>query len=191
MSMVGALGPVVHGAKRTRRRTIGAYGTGLVLGSLVLALVLGLAGQALRGAGLRPVAIVLVAAALTLSCLQLLGLRPLQSRWQVPERWRRQIDIEILGLLYGFLLGLGIFTAVVVSVFWVLVVLTLLVQPVVAVAGWLLYAFVRLAGFVVVAKLPEGTETLFSTGVRKRVLVVGAVLIGAIAAAPQLLSAGV
>lgn len=189
--MVGALGPVVHGAERTRRMTIGAYATGLALGSTLLALLLTLAGEAFRAAGLRPIVLALVALAATVSAMQVLGVGPLQSRWQVPERWRRQMDVEILALLYGFLLGLGVFTAVVVSAFWVLVALTLLAPPALAVSGWLAYALVRTVGFVVVAKLPDGSEALFSTGLRRRLLVAGAVLVGAIAAGVQLLPVGV
>ena len=105
-------------------------------------------GQILNSLGLRPIAWLLVLGAAGLSVVQLARPRPLQSRWQVPEPWRRVIDPDVLALLYGFLLGTGVLTAVVVSAFWVFVTLTLVASPLAAISAWMIYGVVRGMSFV-------------------------------------------
>jgi hypothetical protein len=98
--------------------------------------------------------------------LQMFGRRPPQSSWQVPEIWRRSVDPMILPVAYGFLLGLGILTAVAVASFWVFVVATPIQPPLVAVAGWSVYALARGATFVIgssACELVSGSPSRLST----------------------------
>ena len=149
--MAGALGSAVRGSKLLNPVTLG-HASGLFVGSLVMALGVSLTGNVVSALGLRPVAELLVVVACAIALLQVAGGRPLQSSWQVPESWRRSIDPTLLATFYGFLLGFGVLTAVVASAFWVFVTLSLVVSPVIVIAGWTAYAIARVIGFVAMAR---------------------------------------
>ena len=143
--MAGALGPVGYGARGSMRRTIAVHTTGLTIGAAISALILINIGNLLRAIWLYlPLVVVLASASLML--VQMLGLKVFQSKWQVPEVWRRALDMDLLALSYGLILGLGVFTSIVTSAFWVFVGLSLVVTPLSALVGWCVYAIARGAG---------------------------------------------
>ena len=151
--MVGALGHAVRAADRRLARTVVvAHVGGLLAGSLLMGGALAIIGAAAGGSSWT-VAPAVVAFVLALG--QALGRRPVQSRWQVPEAWRRGMDLGFLAGLYGLLLGIGVLTAVVVSAFWVFFALSIAVPPTIALGGWLAYAAARGIGFVVTARRGE------------------------------------
>jgi len=172
--MVGSLGPVVDGAKPAARRVAMIHGVGLVVGAILMAFALSVIGASLTAVGLGFATNVLVTAALLAAFLQVFGLPPVQSRWQVPERWRRLIEIDVLAAVYGLLLGFGVLTAVVVSAFWVFVALSLVVSPTTALAGWLVYALTRSAGFWAIARTLHADRIYVIGASLKQVLVVAA-----------------
>jgi hypothetical protein len=150
--MVGSLGPAVSGVERRSLGVVLGFVGATMLASLIMASSLVLVGELLATASLEAVEISFVTGALILSVSQVLGSsRPLQSEWQVPERWRRQMAPDVLAAFYGFILGFGVFTAVVVSAFWVFLALSLIVDPWIAIAGWGTYAAVRSGGFVLLS----------------------------------------
>ena len=168
--MVGSLGHAVRGAEKRKARSVALlHTTGLVIGATLIALALATVGAGLRGAGLTDLLMAFAVASLLIVVAQLAGMRLPESRWQVPEVWRRQIDTSALAFIYGALLGLGIFTAVVVAAFWVFLVLTLLVSPIIAVVGWVLYALARSLGFIVVTARST-PERIFLSHAQRRFL---------------------
>lgn len=180
--MVGSLGPAVSGANRPRSfGTSTAYGLGLVIGSLLTALSLSVLGRGLEVAGLKFVATFLVGAALLVAVAQVAGAPVLQSRWQVPEHWRRYLDLDVLAGFYGFLLGIGFVTAVGVSAFWVFAALSLTVSPVVVLGAWLTYAGVRGVGFWVLSRRRSSDQSHSMARWRRPLAVVatGMSLVGA------------
>lgn len=182
--MAGALGPAGSGAASSRTRISLIYTTGLVLGSAVLALCLATLGQVLEVLGTGRAVSVVIAIASVLVLLQLLGLRPLQSRWQVPEEWRRLMSMDLLAAFYGFLLGLGLFTAVVLSAFWMLIGLSLLAHPIAVLISWEVYALIRGLGFI----LASGTTKVMSPSPALKQTVVGlSALLSVIALLPHYL----
>jgi hypothetical protein len=154
--MVGAMGPAVSGVRRSNGLAL-THLVGLLIGSAIMGLVLILLGSSLDAGRLKQISIIVLIGSIVVVVLQLVGLPALQSRWQVPEHWRRLLDMNMLAAFYGFLLGFGAFTAVVASAFWVFLALSLLVSPPVVIGGWLGYAAVRGTGFFVMARL-EGAE---------------------------------
>lgn len=179
--MVGSLGPVVHGAGRQFRRIAVLHTLGLMCGALLMCGGLVLLGEGIRELASKPLEFAVVAVPLALSGAQtVLGMRPFQSQWQVPENWRRLLDFDMLALAYGFLLGLGLFTAVVVSAFWVFVALTLLVAPQLALVGWVVYAAVRGAGLWFLGRRAMGNWRFLTPGGR-RMLVTGATAMSVLA----------
>jgi hypothetical protein len=67
-----------------------------------------------------------------------------RSRWQVPAHWRESLPLLFTLTAYGYLLGLGCLTDVVLPTFWVFVGLSVLDATVVHVVGaWLVYAATR------------------------------------------------
>jgi hypothetical protein len=183
--MAASLRPAVRGATpKALRRVTAMHGTGLLFGALFAALVLLVAGSALSAVGLRPAVEGMVVIALTLAIAQCLGLRVPQSRWQVPEYWRRTFDLDVLPLAYGALLGVGIFTAVVVGAFWVFMATTLLGSPLIAMLGWAAYAFGRGLGFRVVLQI-EPLERIFLNARQRHLLIVTTALLACLVVVSQ------
>lgn len=156
-----------------------AFIVATLAGSMAVALTVWLVGLALRTSTFgRNLAIVAVISALGLIAVQLVTGHTVQSSWQVPQEWRYKVDIEILAAAYGFLLGTGVLTAVVLSAFWVFVAITLMVSLPIAVAGWSLYAAVRSAGFL--AMSIRGSAERRLTRHYIRLLSVGAAILSVI-----------
>lgn len=180
--MVGAMGAAVSsGSSRTRRRVTGLHVSGLLLGALFFCSLLALIGSVGPGS---VVAAGVVIVSLALVVWQLAGHKPLQSHWQVPEHWRHSLDLDVLSVSYGFLLGFGVFTAVVTSAFWVFVGLTALVPAPLAYIGWTVYAVTRGGGFVLMA-LVGGADAFGTTRHHRSVITLSGVL-AMVAAALQL-----
>lgn len=150
--MRGSLGPVGNGAKASLNRTAIIYTGGLLIGAGLAGSFLSLLGAGLETAGLHSVALFLVFVSLAAAGMQVFGLRPPQSRWQVPEGWRRLLDADLLAAFYGFLLGLGGLTAIVVAAFWVFASLSLAIGAGPTLAGWATYALTRGAGYWITAR---------------------------------------
>lgn len=182
--MVGSMGPAVSGVRRGNR-VAAIHLAALLVGALDTALVLALLGAVLRAARLGSLPIALVAIAVVLGILQVGGVPPIQSRWQVPEQWRRLMDVEVFAALYGLLLGVGGLTAVVVSAFWIFAALSLVADPRFVVLGWVCYAMVRGTGFWTLAY--GGAGQLFPRIASSRVLAALATLVG-VAASAQVLT---
>lgn len=152
------------------------HGTALILGSLISALILVALGFVLRGAELSELAAALVILTLIAALLQVVGGRPMQSRWQVPEHWRRGLDMDILAAAYGLLLGFGFFTAVVVSGFWLFASLSLVLEPVTVLLGWTAYAVTRGVAFAFgVSTLKDRERFLVPRELRMLATMVGVV----------------
>jgi hypothetical protein len=180
--MAASLRPAVSGATRKAvRRVTLMHGLGLVLGATFAGLVLVAIGSAVRGVGLSIFYQSLLFAALLVAVLQWFGLRLPQSSWQVPEYWRRHFDLDILPLAYGWILGMGVFTAVVVGAFWVFFVGTGVAAPATALLGWMAYAVGRVIGFRLALATPE-LETIFLTTRKRLILVILTTLLAALVA---------
>jgi hypothetical protein len=148
--MVWTIAPAVSG--RERRRILGIHSAGLLAGAVTMMCVLLLIGGALRVTGVTgatggslvqfATAVVLVGWALQAAGGP--GLPFPRSRWQVPEDWRATLPLPATGLFYGFLLGLGPLTDVILPAYWLLVGATLASDNVlVAAVAWVVYAGVR------------------------------------------------
>ena len=183
--MVGSMGPAVSGV-RQGSKVAAIHLAALVAGSLGTALVLALLGAVLRAAKLGSLAVALVAIAVLLGLLQVAGVPPIQSHWQVPEQWRRLMDVDVLAAFYGLLLGVGGLTAVVVSAFWIFAALSLVADPRIVVLGWVSYAVVRGVGFWILGR--GGGAELYPRITSSRVFVALATLVGMVAASVEVLA---
>lgn len=171
--MVGSIGPAVSKAE-SRRKILLIHTCSLLVGSILVALALVLLGSALRAASMTMASKGLVLGTAALAVFQLFGIKPPQSRWQVPDRWRYLMDVEFLAASYGFLLGLGFLTRVVVASFWVLATASLVVSPLAVVAAWGGYALTRSLTFW---RLSSGTwPRLESAAALRSVIAAGAVV---------------
>lgn len=147
---IGPVGDVAH-----RRRLLMIHGGGLVAGSVLLAAILTIVGVPFRlGFGALPATAQLVVCIAGSLVLVLWAMRVLtgsglpfpRSSWQVPSAWRFDMPYEFTLGLYGFLLGLGILTDIVMPTFWLLIAASLAVaHPLLIVLIWIGYALVRLA----------------------------------------------
>jgi hypothetical protein len=184
--MAASLQPAVSGATpRSLRRVTTLHGAGLLAGAIVMSLTLTLAGSLVIAAGLRIILLVPVGAALALAVLQSAGLRIPQSRWQVPDYWRRTLDAGTLPVAYGAILGVGVFTAVVVGAFWVFVAVTLLCTTPVALIGWSAYAAGRMIGFRLALQMQQmqrPLERIFLTAFQRRALIIATTMLAALVA---------
>jgi hypothetical protein len=159
--MVGALGPAVRGVDTmTGRRVLRLHVGSLVLGAWLAALVSASLGTVVLHTHVERAIIALGILGVLGTVAQLLGARPLQARWQVPERWRRQLDIAALAIAYGLLLGMGVMTAVTVTCFWTFVALGLVVGSIPAMLGWSAYGLARGAAFVAGLRTTNNVESL-------------------------------
>ena len=183
--MAASLRPAVSGATRTQlRRVTVLHGTGLIFGAIVMGLILGLPGSLIGALGLKWIPVVLAGIALALSAVQSIGFGVPQSRWQVPEYWRRVLDGGTLPMAYGAILGLGIFTAVTVGAFWVFLAISLRYPAPVALIGWSFYALGRLTGFRL-ALQTRPLERIFLTRIQQRLLIISTTVFAALIAIVQ------
>lgn len=177
--MAAALRPAVSGAtSRSLRRVTLLHGAGLFAGAILMGLMLALVRGAAIALGLHSVLVIPAAAGLVLAVLQCVGGGLPQSPWQVPDYWRRTLDVDTLPIAYGVLLGLGVFTAVVVGAFWVFVAATLIYAAPLALVGWSAYALGRLIGFRAALQV-QPLERIFLTARQRRVLIAVTTVIAA------------
>jgi hypothetical protein len=183
--MAASLRPAVSGATRTQlRRVTVLHGTGLIFGAIVMGLIVGLLGSLIGALGLKWIPVMLIGIALALSALQSIGFGVPQSRWQVPEYWRRVLDAGTLPIAYGAILGLGIFTAVTVGAFWVFLAISLRYPAPIALIGWSFYALGRLTGFRL-ALQARPLERIFLTQMQQRLLIISTTAFAALIAIVQ------
>lgn len=137
------IGAVGDGA--SRRHLLQLHGLGLVLAALTVSVALFLIGTLLRPIitdGQTPLTVVAVAV-LTGWAIEVLtgrGLAVPRSHWQVPEQWRRELPGAVTAGAFGYLLGLGFLTNVMLPSFWVLVGCSLLSPSLlIVVSAWLIY----------------------------------------------------
>jgi hypothetical protein len=179
--MAASLRPAVGGATPgSLRRVTALHGVGLFAGAVIMSLTLALAGAFMGVMGLRHFLLLLVYAALVLAILQSVGMPLPQSRWQVPEYWRRVLDADVLPVAYGAILGFGAFTSVVVGAFWVFLAATTLHTASVALIGWLAYAAGRISGFCFGLR-HQPVERLFLTAHRRQALVIATTALAIVA----------
>ena len=145
--MAGTLGSVVNRASMPK--LLRAHGAGLALGALTMALALSLVGGVARPA-LRefpPVPTVAAGAVLLGWALRATGRRGLpypHRSWQVPEQWRYTLPSIVTLGAYGYLLGLGWLTYMVLPTYWLLVAGTIAVGSLpVALTAWMAFALAR------------------------------------------------
>jgi len=134
-----------------RRLRLQVHAVGLVAASLTMALALTGFGVLAGGPAIEigPIANVLVAGVLVLWAIRAVtgrGLPYPRSGWQVPVEWRESLPPAFTAAAYGYLLGLGFLTDVVLPAYWILVGLTLMVVSLpAAAAGWSVYGVTRAA----------------------------------------------
>ena len=145
--MAGTIGSVVNRANMTR--LLRAHAAGLVVGALTMALALSLLGS-LAQPLLREIAVpleIIAAAALLGWAVRATGRRGLpfpHRSWQVPEQWRYTLPPTVTVATYGYLLGLGWLTYMVLPTYWLLVAGTFAVASLpVALTAWLAFALAR------------------------------------------------
>ncbi len=146
--MAWTIGPAGSGVERNRNLRL--HCMCLLLGASTSAAIFILVGAGFRAAVPNPPTLTWVAVALVFLgwSLRSLGLRGLpypRSRWQVPEHWRASLPLPFTLAGYGYILGTGVFTDVVLPAFWMLVTLTVLstASAVIPIA-WLAYAGARI-----------------------------------------------
>lgn len=130
--MVGTILPIVYGERkqlpRIERVSLVVYLIGLLLGGTVLGTVISLIGLAVRlpeiSSSVTAIlfVILLVHAVLALREIGLMNVRLPQSHWQVRRVWARNLDPRIAALLYGLILGFGVFTRIPTGLFYALVI---------------------------------------------------------------------
>ncbi len=123
--MAGTIGSVVNRANMPRLLRV--HAVGLLLGATTMALALTLLGAVAQSTVrdlARPLAIVACVVLLgwALQALDRPGLPFPQRSWQVPEQWRYTLPPVVTAGAYGYLLGLGWLTYLVLPTFWLLVV---------------------------------------------------------------------
>jgi hypothetical protein len=147
--MAWTIGPA--GGRAERRRMLLVHCSGLALGALTAAAVFTLLGSVVRiGLPATQGVVGWLGAALLigwgLRTVELPGLPFPRSRWQVPEEWRTGMPYQFTMSAYGYLLGLGFLTDVVVPAYWLLVLITMVDGGAAAIGfGWLTYLVVRCA----------------------------------------------
>ncbi len=137
--MAAAMGSAGRRATRVQSKVCAWHYAGLLAGSMTMASIVAAAAAVTP----QSTALYLGAACVPLALLEAVGARPPQSRWQVPEYWRRSMDPDISAAAYGFILGFGVFTAVMTLGFWAFLLLAL-TQPALAIfAAWACYVVGR------------------------------------------------
>jgi hypothetical protein len=175
--MVATLGPAVRGSWTSRLKIRLLFVASMWVGSLFPVLLLIIVGFGIRTAHLRVFVFLLIAIAGTVAIAQPFGVRAVQSRWQVPQGWRYVLPADVLAVSYGFLLGPGFLTSIVVSAFWVFLTAALIVPATAVIVGWLMYTLVRGAGFLL---LSSGSHDMALPGIaRSQLLLIPAALLSA------------
>src|SRR6266542_2340515 len=194
--MVGTVGAARRlGGRRALVAGEVAFALGLVLGAALVFGVLGLAGAALhpgRAAVVLAVAVAAFAAAIDAGGRRV---RP-QIRFQVPESWRRTMQLPRALFLYGLLLGTGLTTYVPAATAWALLPLVLVLGNV---SGPLAIGLSLAAGRAlpvlilawrgeetVLAERPQGLRVLRTLAALSLVLGLAALLVGEVRAATDL-----
>ena len=137
------------GDRAEQRRNLLIHSLGVIAGALVMGLMLVLLGVALQGVLVeieRPMLAITIALLVGWAIYTSLGVGvPFpNSRWQVPKDWRHTLPFKFTVGAYGFLLGLGVLTNVVVPVIWVLVGASIATASAPAVLLiWLVYGITR------------------------------------------------
>jgi hypothetical protein len=116
--MIATITPAGCGSRRRHLLAAVLFTAGAVAAAALLGGAAGLAGSAL-GAGRWPLAAALLAALAAAREAGLLDLPVLQSRRQVPERWRRELPLPLWSAGYGAGLGVGLATFQPVATFWI------------------------------------------------------------------------
>lgn len=143
------IGPA--GSRAEMKRLLSMHAVGLFVGATVMALSLSLVGRATNGllAAAAPVPPLFASGLLLLWAGRVAFSRGLgwpSSHWQVPASWRESLPPSVTLGAYGFLLGVGFLTSVVLPPFWILLGGTLVSNSVWASVGaWWLYAGMRFA----------------------------------------------
>jgi cytochrome c biogenesis protein CcdA len=145
--MAMTIGSVVNRASMPK--LLRAHALGLALGAVTMALGLSLLGALVKPA-LRELAapLTIVGSVVLLGwAAHAMGWRGLpfpQRSWQVPEQWRYRLPPTITLGAYGYLLGLGWLTYLVLPTYWLLVAGTLAMASLpVALLAWTGFAVGR------------------------------------------------
>lgn len=122
--MVWTIAPAVSGDQR--RRVVAIHSLALVAGALTtgLALILVASAVAVLDLGSPPWLRAVAAGVLLAWALRAVTQRGLaypRSHWQVPESWRARLPLKATAAGYGYLLGLGPLTDVILPAYWLLV----------------------------------------------------------------------
>ena len=138
------------GGGMEKRSALIVHGIGLVLGAATMALLLFLIGEALRAAEpIETIALGLLGVLSVVWAVSTLSRRNAwypRSNWQVPETWRYTLPFRFTAGAYGYLLGIGCLTDVVLPSYWVLFGLSMVVPAFgVVVLAWVIYAVIRWA----------------------------------------------
>jgi hypothetical protein len=131
--MVGTILPIVYGERiqltGMRNGSLAAYVSGSMIGGMTLGTSVSLVGLCLRLhnllAGSVAVMLLLAFPAHAFLAIREIGVVnvPLpQSHWQVRRTWARELRPQVAALLYGLILGLGVFTRIPTGVFYALVI---------------------------------------------------------------------
>src|SRR6266481_268660 len=129
--MVGTILPIVYGERRQtskiRPGAVVAYLTGSLIGGTALGIVVSLLGFGLRLHNIgRSSMMAMLLAGLTVHVF--LAIREIgvvnvplpQSHWQVRRSWACDLRPRVAALLYGLVLGFGVFTRIPTGVFYAL-----------------------------------------------------------------------
>lgn len=142
--MAWTIGSAVSRARISRLLFV--HAVGLLLGAVTMALVLSLLGAVLRpliDETAEPLAIVasVVLAGWAVRSVDRRGLPYPQRSWQVPEQWRYTVPPTMTLGIYGYMLGLGWLTYMVLPIYWVLFLGTLAVTSLpIALIAWSAFA---------------------------------------------------
>lgn len=145
--MAGTIGSVVNRANMPK--LVRSHAVGLWLGGLTMALALTLLGALVRPAVLQlftPLKLLAVPVLLGWAARAMgRGGLPFPSRaWQVPEHWRYTLPPAMTLGAYGYILGLGWLTHIILPTYWILFAGTIAVASVpIALAAWTAFALGR------------------------------------------------
>lgn len=132
--MVGSINPVVHGnGRRGWRRSMALYGLGAAASAGLAGAAIAWVGSRVSGGLEQPAAFLLAAGLAVAYAIHELGgwtLPAPQIEEQVPSGWRVRFPLPVASLLYGVVLGPGLFTRIFTSSYYVLVAwVFLLLEP--------------------------------------------------------------
>lgn len=143
--MVGTIGPVVHGRRRSLKFVATIFAFMHLAGAAVTGLCVSLLGR-LAGCQVGQGTIALLLFLAVLASIRELGLYRFalpSSSWQVPKHWLR-FPVEVVALLYGFFLGLAVTTRVLHATLYVgLAAIVILADVPLGVTGMVLYGLAR------------------------------------------------